>query len=408
MLLLLMMISCGKKEKDMFPEESPDLISKDKTNWESIFEIKSQSINIHTKANANYPNSLNKNYLIDISGNQASYCHPDVEYFPNGFRGYKYWMVFTPYFGKVGIDQFAKRYENPTVVVSNDGINWEEPKGIKNPIQDCPSVKESFREMKKEPIQGFWSDVDWMYNNGQFELYYRGSCITPMALLKRGAKSANNRSKLKSSAQRTIVRQTSNDGINWSPIETVIMSNPPYTPTNSHLISPTFLQVNNEYISYEVELNSGKKNYKSKDASFVIRRTSQNGLDFTNFRESKIVRFINKPWLEYSELNSPWHIQATYVNGYYFLLMAVGNVKKYTSEQLYLGYSTDGFNFYVQPKPLIEENAYRSALFLISKNENDITFGSILGFKSGEFKYAELKLKKRSLELNLNTSQQVD
>lgn len=51
--------------------------------------------------------------------------HPDVIYFPDGVDGYKYWMVYTPY--------PPNDKENPSIVRSNDGINWVDT-DITNPV----------------------------------------------------------------------------------------------------------------------------------------------------------------------------------------------------------------------------------------------------------------------------------
>lgn len=59
--------------------------------------------------------------------------HPSVIYIEDGFAGYKYWMGMTPY--PNGNDD----YENPSLVASNDGINWEVPSGITNPLAPKPS-----------------------------------------------------------------------------------------------------------------------------------------------------------------------------------------------------------------------------------------------------------------------------
>ena len=47
--------------------------------------------------------------------------HPDILFFPNGWRGWEYWLVITPYPG----DDTSK--ENPSILVSHDGITWREP-----------------------------------------------------------------------------------------------------------------------------------------------------------------------------------------------------------------------------------------------------------------------------------------
>jgi hypothetical protein len=54
--------------------------------------------------------------------------HPDVLWFPRGWRGWEYWMAFTPY------PRGKQQYENPSIVVSHDGEHWQAPRGLTNPI----------------------------------------------------------------------------------------------------------------------------------------------------------------------------------------------------------------------------------------------------------------------------------
>ena len=65
----------------------------------------------------------------DGSGEAA---HPSVLYFTSRWNRYRYWMAFTPYRGT------NEKYENPSIVVSNDGIHWIQPKGLINPIIGKP------------------------------------------------------------------------------------------------------------------------------------------------------------------------------------------------------------------------------------------------------------------------------
>lgn len=44
--------------------------------------------------------------------------HPSVFYFENGWKGYKYWMTFSPY------PNSNDDVEDPSLVVSNDRLNW--------------------------------------------------------------------------------------------------------------------------------------------------------------------------------------------------------------------------------------------------------------------------------------------
>lgn len=70
-------------------------------------------------ANLTTPNPL---FIADTFGfNQP--LHPTVEYFENGFNGYKYVMVQTPY-PQSANTIYKDRFECPTIHYSNDKINW--------------------------------------------------------------------------------------------------------------------------------------------------------------------------------------------------------------------------------------------------------------------------------------------
>ena len=396
--LLNLLFSCTRVDENFYAQDPDqlDLIAKPLDSV--LFDDEKGIVNINIMANANFFGLNYSKFLIDIAKENHSYCHPDVLYFPQGFNGYKYWMVFTPYFGAVGTHQNSKRFENPTVVVSNDGINWVSPVGLINPIMATPFPQESIRENNRDPKQGFWSDVDWVYVNHKFYLYYRASFISALSLKKKVEKNSENLKKLEVDAQRTIVQQTSSDGVNWSPISIAFTSNPPYAPRNNHVLSPSFIHDGNKFTSYEIELNFGKRNFKGNDPSYVIRRNSSDGINFEHFKDSKIVNFLNKPWLKLNPAYSPWHIQATYVDGYYFLCIAIGDVKKYTSEALYIAYSKDGLNYQVFPKAIIENNAYRSSIFPMRTDDKMIQMGAMIATKSGEFRYKEFTLSKEKID----------
>ncbi|WP_300685010.1 hypothetical protein [Chryseobacterium sp.] len=398
LMLLFFTFSCSRQEEGLFAE-NVDPVPNNNKNYAGSPDYLTDigTININVLANGNYPGQNKPSFIKDISAPNYGYCHPDVQYFPDGFNGYKYWMVFTPYNGAVGADPDSKRYENPTIVVSNDGLSWSPPSGISNPVQRTVSDADSFPENPKEPRQGFWSDVDWMYQNGKFLLYYRGSFIKAKALISRGAKTESDIRKLLKKADRAIVRQTSTDGANWSPMEVAYTSTTPYSPNNNHILSPTFVYNGKNYLSYEVE-NNISHNFPGNDASYIISRTSDNGLDFSTFKKSKVVSFMNKPWADVNPDYAPWHIQAAYVDGYYFLCIAAGDVRKFTSDLLYLSVSKDGIHFKTFPRALVEKNVYRSSVFPMTTTSEVINFGAVIGFKNGVFKYREFQLNKQKLE----------
>jgi hypothetical protein len=58
--------------------------------------------------------------------------HPSVRFFPQGFEGYAWWAVATPYF------ESNNTIENPCLYVSENGINWAPPPGVTNPLVPTP------------------------------------------------------------------------------------------------------------------------------------------------------------------------------------------------------------------------------------------------------------------------------
>ena len=92
-----------------------------------------------------------KNYL----GNSQN-IHPKVLYFPEKWNGYKFWMAYTPYpKGKTDA-------ENPCIAVSQDGLDWTAPEGLRNPLAYAPK-------------NGYNSDTHLLYDseNDRMECWWR-------------------------------------------------------------------------------------------------------------------------------------------------------------------------------------------------------------------------------------------
>lgn len=104
--------------------------------------------------------------------------HPNVLYFPNGWNGYKFWMCMTPY------PMANNKYENPSIVASNDNITWVEP--APNPIAPLEST------------ETFQSDPEILMNGDTMELWYRASIV------------ANG------DIDTTFYRKKSTNGVTWS------------------------------------------------------------------------------------------------------------------------------------------------------------------------------------------------
>jgi len=87
---------------------------------------------------------------------EADNCHaghPSVVYVPEGVSGYNYWMSMTP------LRSSQDDFENPSIVVSTDGVTWAEPAGVTNPIVPAPA-------------SGFNADSNLTWDGEQFVMLY--------------------------------------------------------------------------------------------------------------------------------------------------------------------------------------------------------------------------------------------
>jgi predicted GH43/DUF377 family glycosyl hydrolase len=96
-----------------------------------------------------------QNPLFLASDVTLGVVHPDILFFPDGLEGYKYWLFFTPY--------PPPSEENPWLERSNDGVNFTDY-GIRNPLIIQTETWEA-RHL---------ADVDVVYVNGTFYMYYMG------------------------------------------------------------------------------------------------------------------------------------------------------------------------------------------------------------------------------------------
>ena len=261
---------------------------------------------------------LNKDELyvkplkIDTFDKSGSLTHPSILYFENGFNGYKYYLSYTPY------DNNNVELENPCIAVSNDGINFITPNGLKNPL---------LKIIKRRKPNTFYNDPFLMYTD-KLELWYRYTI--------EGEELIND-----------VYRICSKDGIKWSKPEKMISSD------GSCYMSLSIAKKDELYYMY----------YFDMDYKF-------------NLRTSKDL----KKWSEEIELNIEnfnegiWHGEVRYYsNEKIFEVFFLS--KNY---KLYLATSKDGKNFsnlklikpYYNPKENFYKNqkAYKSSVLRI-KNE---------------------------------------
>lgn len=143
------------------------------------------------------------NYLFTPTydnSNQAN--HPKVLYFEDGWNGFKYWMAFTPY------PHSNDDYENPSIIVSQDGLNWNVPSGSTNPVISLSN------DIK---LGAHYSDPHLVMRDQVMELWYRYNPAKPGEIRPDNSISI-------------IYRIKSKDGIVWTQPEIIIKGSNYYSP----------------------------------------------------------------------------------------------------------------------------------------------------------------------------------
>lgn len=142
--------------------------------------------------------------------------HPSIVYVDEGWCGYRYWMAFTPYAG--GND----RYEDPCIVVSQDGDTWSTPPGLTNPLDDAPG----------SPIYN--SDPYLVLDGDTLRLIWRRFDDTAPG------------------AEESLWMRTSTDGVTWAPKVKIYESD----KAIRRLASPSFVELGGVWHMFAVDLRS--------------------------------------------------------------------------------------------------------------------------------------------------------
>lgn len=282
--------------------------------------------------------------------NGDGYTHPKVVYHKGGFAGYEYWMAITPTFGLIASQPNPALYENPHIFCSNDGINWIEPTGIKNPIDVTAPLSYT------NAGYPFWSDTHLlMGDDGYMYCYYRGVNMPKSYIY------PTNETTLLRTV--TVCKKT-RDGVNWSPREVVF--------ENTRCISPAFFPYKTRIQCYDIvksETDFPLPDTNMPDSTAVFRRSSLfPNKDFNVRNNEQIVKFD----INYLPANNDmWHLEVDYFQGVFLMLINSGPIGADIGNSLYLAYSYDGWNFKMIKDPIYQGNSYRSCLTPI-KYENGI------------------------------------
>lgn len=297
---------------------------------------------------------------VKVALTDSGYTHPKMLYIPQGWNGYKYWLAITPTFGIIAEQVGPAYFENPHVFASNDAINWIEP--TQNPI-DVPAPF-SFTNV----VYPFNSDTHLLIgDDGWMYCYYR---MTDMP-----REYVNNNPGEAGVYKIAMVCKKSRDGVNWSERIVVFGDDTPGVNAENLPKAQAYFYKGAKVQCYDMVKTSALlpiPPQKNQTEMFIFRRSSFNPAENNEpYTIDKIIDLENRPW---GETKDPWHIDGEYVDGIYYLLIAVGLIDSPMASDLYLATSGDGWKFKVHPAPIYEGSTYRSSLTPFKIHEDGIDF----------------------------------
>lgn len=239
--------------------------------------------------------------------------HPDVVWFPRGWRGWAYWMAFSPYRGA------RTKEENPSIVVSQDGMNWQVPAGLVNPVLSPPRETGAYN-----------SDPDLSYDAANDRL----------VLLNREMRGKFN----------VVSALFSTDGVRWSPPREL------FRRPNHGMISPAMVWVAaGKPLVWYVDAGTGK----CKKRTTQVMRQEAVGADPLSSAEPAIGWAPPRP----AGLAQPgqviWHLDVTWIEARreFWAVYPAYPVGDCGANDLFIARSGDGLKWTTYTVPLLRHEA---------------------------------------------------
>ena len=255
-------------------------------------------------------------------GEHNDVVHPSILYFKNGWNGYKYWLAINPY------PKTNSLYENPCMLVSNDGDNWET-------IGNVPIYPKMSGCQHNSDCHIFMND-DTMY------------------YLNRGATSSSCK----------IEYFTSTDGVNWSERKLIIDEG------EHNYLSPSVCKYNGKYYMFVYD--------------HALTGTDDNDKRITVLESTT----IDSEWVKVNTILCPnvptiWHLEVKIIDGGFVGLIMSGNsaggllyLVKFDNPMDTIITEYVGSPIITPRGSVVEKSLYKSTFFENEKNEIEVYVNS--------------------------------
>lgn len=225
--------------------------------------------------------------------------HPDVVVRDAAWNGYRYWAIYTPNVTRTSI------YENPSIVASNDGVHWEAPVGLTNPIDPQPSSTryhncdaDMIYNPEMDAMMGYWNWADDQAGGVGAEVRLRisydgvhwGIPVTYDAQTRTWTKPTTEEE-----------RQVVSGPTDFIPAVT--------SSARYDMLSPTFVYDSFRDIFMMWSNNTGDVGYHNGQSNFVELRYSNDGITWG--APTRVNNFLGTN--ESGQQLAPWHQDVQYV-----------------------------------------------------------------------------------------------
>lgn len=238
-------------------------------------------------------------YYEDIHHLPNQVTHPDVVVRDEAWNGYRYWAIYTPNVTRTSI------YENPSIVASNDGVHWEAPVGLTNPIDPQPSSTryhncdaDMIYNPEMDAMMGYWNWADDQAGGVGAEVRLRisydgvhwGIPVTYDAQTRTWTKPTTEEE-----------RQVVSGPTDFIPAVT--------SSARYDMLSPTFVYDSFRDIFMMWSNNTGDVGYNNGQSNFVELRYSNDGITWG--APTRVNNFLGTN--ERGQQLAPWHQDVQYV-----------------------------------------------------------------------------------------------